>query len=117
MCNAGCPRDAGTILILILILLPRLGVRRHVCLSSSRPYCTCWSPRSLLQGGFHPSAFLPAVARADSDVSASACISCGQCASVCPVGAISERPQWRQVLELLESKRKVRSTFEFAGFG
>ncbi|KAI8475667.1 MAG: iron only hydrogenase large subunit domain-containing protein, partial [Monoraphidium minutum] len=43
----------------------------------------------------------------DSDMSLSACISCGQCVSVCPVGALSESTHWRQVLELLDSKRKV----------
>ena len=44
---------------------------------------------------------------ADSDASVSACISCGQCVSVCPVGALSESTHWRSVLELLESKHKV----------
>lgn len=43
----------------------------------------------------------------DSDMTASACISCGQCVSVCPVGALSEATHWRQVLDLLASKRKV----------
>jgi len=37
----------------------------------------------------------------------SACISCGQCVSVCPVGALSERTHWRAVMELLASKHKV----------
>lgn len=48
------------------------------------------------------------VIRADSDMSFSACISCGQCVSVCPVGALSESTHWRAVQDALASKRKVR---------
>lgn len=44
---------------------------------------------------------------AESDLELSKCIECGQCVSVCPVGALSERTSWREVLELLQSKRKV----------
>jgi iron only hydrogenase large subunit-like protein len=40
-------------------------------------------------------------------MSVSACISCGQCVTVCPVGCLSEKTVWRQVADLLESKRKV----------
>jgi ferredoxin len=43
----------------------------------------------------------------EDDMALSKCISCGQCVSVCPVGALSERSQWRQVLEELGAKRKV----------
>lgn len=40
-------------------------------------------------------------------MTASACISCGQCVSVCPVGALSEATHWRRVREELASKRRV----------
>jgi len=43
----------------------------------------------------------------ESDMDLSKCISCGQCVSVCPVGALSERTEWREVLDLLQSKRKI----------
>jgi NADH dehydrogenase/NADH:ubiquinone oxidoreductase subunit G len=35
------------------------------------------------------------------------CIECGQCVSLCPVGALIERSEWREVLELLHSRGKV----------
>lgn len=36
-----------------------------------------------------------------------ACITCGQCSVVCPTDAIHEREDWREVLDLVESRRKT----------
>eukprot|EP00775_Hariotina_reticulata_P009492 gene9492-9655_t len=43
----------------------------------------------------------------ESDLELSKCIECGQCVSVCPVGALSENTVWREVLAMLQSKRKI----------
>ncbi|MBO8165621.1 MAG: ferredoxin [Thermotogae bacterium] len=40
-------------------------------------------------------------------IAATDCINCGQCATVCPVGAITERPDFRKVLEEIDKHDKV----------
>lgn len=35
-------------------------------------------------------------------------VQCGQCSTVCPVGAIVEHTEWRQVLDELETRKKVQ---------
>ncbi|OAA31191.1 ferredoxin [Kosmotoga arenicorallina S304] len=47
---------------------------------------------------------LPALS---APIAATDCINCGQCATVCPVGAITERPDFRKVLEEIDRHEKV----------
>jgi NADH-quinone oxidoreductase subunit G len=43
----------------------------------------------------------------DKPLSETNCISCGQCTLVCPVGALIEAPHWHDVLQTLDSRRRV----------
>lgn len=43
----------------------------------------------------------------DAPLDQTHCIECGQCTVVCPVGAITERPDWQHVFEELANKRKI----------
>ena len=53
------------------------------------------------------SSMLP-VTTFDKPLSETGCISCGQCTSKCPVGALIENPHWHKVLDALNSgKRKT----------
>ena len=58
---------------------------------------------SMVNRGHHTRP-LPALG---APIAATDCINCGQCATVCPVGAITERPDFRKVLEEIDKHDKV----------
>jgi len=43
----------------------------------------------------------------EKPLSETKCISCGQCTLVCPVGALVEAPHWRDVLPILDARRRI----------
>lgn len=86
---------------------PSIRIDLEKCLKCGRCVAACglvqemnvlgWTGRGRAR---HPALLSP-------DILESKCIECGQCSSVCPVGAIQERSEWREVLDALDSRRKV----------
>ncbi|EFN55045.1 hypothetical protein CHLNCDRAFT_24040 [Chlorella variabilis] len=91
-----CPRQRP--------MLPMLGCR---CLKCGRCVTACGLVQEMDVLGMkgrsrerHPAVLTEAM-------DLSKCISCGQCAVMCPVGAITERAEWREVEDQLDAKRKA----------
>ena len=86
---------------------PALDIDLEKCIKCGRCVTACglvqemnvlgWKGRGR---GRHPAVL-------ENELELSKCIECGQCSSVCPVAAIRERSEWRDVLDELETKRKV----------
>lgn len=78
------------------------------CINCRRCVAACGAAQDVGVIGANERGFKTSIGCAfDMDLAATACVSCGQCITVCPTGALSEKDDTAKVWEALADKDKV----------
>ena len=86
------------------------------CIKCRRCVSVCARCRTSARCSRRTAASRPSSARpSTSDLDDVACVQCGQCAAICPVGAITEKDQIEEVWTALDDPRQARRRADRAG--